>query len=197
LGANGKWIGVVRDVEVRAKNHPGSGENVGIVSPQTARLLNGAFGTCDHVLLFDGLDPEARGEVSEVGDDGDERATRIDLGPAFGDLAVEVGDHGNEQIGGFLAPEILEQADHGAMKDLDGELQQAQQKYGAQRPAVLEQFVVLLLDADTGEASQDVEVVGELLKLHELDLPGALLLFDNRLQSGGGVAVTTTCVMKK
>jgi hypothetical protein len=61
----------------------------------------------------------------------------------------------------------------------------------------LEEGVVLLLDADAGEAAEDVELVGELLELNKVDLPGALLLGNYRLQGDCCVAMTTTCVMKK
>jgi hypothetical protein len=61
----------------------------------------------------------------------------------------------------------------------------------------LEERVVLLLDADAGEAAEDVELVGELLELDELDLPRAMLLGDYGLEGYGGVAVAATGVMKK
>jgi hypothetical protein len=61
----------------------------------------------------------------------------------------------------------------------------------------LQEGVVLLLDADAGEAAEDVELVGKLLKLNELDLPRAVLVGDYRLEGYGGVAVAATGVMKK
>jgi len=83
------------------------------------------------------------------------------------------------------------------MKGSDGGLEDTEEGGGAKGPAVLEEGVVLLLDADAGEATEDVELVGQLLELYEVDLPGALLLCDNRLEGDGSVAVAATCVMKK
>ena len=83
------------------------------------------------------------------------------------------------------------------MEGVDRGLKDAEEGGGAEGPAVLEERVVLLLDADAGEAAEDVELVGEFLELDEVDLPGALLLGDDRLEGYGGVAVAATGVMKK
>src|SRR5258708_36498992 len=107
-----------------------------------------------------------------------------------------MGDNGDEQVGGLFAPELFEEAHERAMKDANGRLQQAQKINAAESPAILEQHVVLLLNADAGELPQDVELVGELLELDELDLPGAFLLGGDGLQSNGGVAVTAAAVME-
>ena len=64
----------------------------------------------DHILFLDRLDPEARRKIGQVGDDGDEGAAGIDLGPAFGNLAIEVRDDGDQQVGGLFPPELLQQA---------------------------------------------------------------------------------------
>ena len=120
-----------------------------------------------------------------------------DIVPAFVDFAIEVGDDGDEHVGGIFAPGDFEEADHRAVEGLDRGLKDAEEGGGAEGPAVLEERVVLLLDADAGEAAEDVELVGELLELNEVDLPGALLLGDHGLEGDGGVAVAATGVMKK
>jgi hypothetical protein len=75
-------------------------------------------------------------------------------------------------------------------------LQHTQQLRTPERPTVLQQDVVLLLDANPGQFAQDIELVGQLLKLYELDLPIELLLARNRLKGDGGVAVPTASIMK-
>jgi hypothetical protein len=60
----------------------------------------------------------------------------------------------------------------------------------------LQQYVVLLLNANAGELAQDVELIGEFLELDELDLPGTLLLGGDGLQGDGGIAVAAATVME-
>src|SRR6202022_1719369 len=116
---------------------------------------------------------------------------------ALGELAIEMGDDGDEQVGRLFAPELFEEAHERAMKDANGRLQQAQKIDAAESPAILQQHVVLLLNANAGELAQDVKLIGELLELDELDLPGALLLGGDGLQSNGGVGGPPPPVMKK
>jgi hypothetical protein len=148
-------------------------------------------------LVFDRLDPEVGGEVGEVSDDGDERFAGANVVPAFVDFAIEVGDDGDEHVGWIFAPGGFEEFDHWAVESFDRGLEDAEEGGGAEGPAVLEERVVLLLNADAGEAAEDVELVGEFLELDEVDLPRALLLGDDGLESYGGVAVSATGVMKK
>ncbi len=105
--AKGEWIGVVWDVEIGAQDHAGRGEDVGVVVADGSGLLYGTLGSGDDVLIFDGLDPEMRREVGEVGDDGDERPAGADVVPTFVNFAIEVGDDGDEHVGGIFAPDIL------------------------------------------------------------------------------------------
>ena len=58
------------------------------------------------------------------------------------------------------------------------------------------QDVVLLLDADAGELAQNVEAVGQVLKLDEFDLPVALLLGNDGLQSDSGIAMSPTAIVE-
>lgn len=137
-----------------------------VVMAEGTCLRDGALRAGDDVLLFQGLNPKTRREIGEISDEGDEGAAGIDRIPAFAKLAIKVRDHGNEQVGRSLLPEILEQTEHRAMEDADGGLQKAQQVGTAQGPAVAEQDVVLLLDADTSEFAKNVELVGKLLKMN-------------------------------
>ena len=102
--------------------------------------------------------------------------------PALVDFAIEVRDHGDEQVSGILAPRGFEEADHRSMEGFDRCLKNAEKGGCAECPAVLEERVVLLLDANAGDAAEDVELVGEFLELDKVDLPGTLLLGDDRLK---------------
>jgi hypothetical protein len=82
------------------------------------------------------------------------------------------------------------------VKDADGELQHAQQVLAAPGPAIAQQYVVLLLDADAGEAAQDVKVIREFLELHEIDFPRAGLLLADSLESDGGITMAPAGVME-
>jgi hypothetical protein len=75
-------------------------------------------------------------------------------------------------------------------------LQDAQQLGAAQCPTIPEQDVVLLLDANARQFPQDIQLVGQLLKLDEFDVPVALLLCHNALQSHSRIAVPAAGVMK-
>src|ERR1700722_19396735 len=109
LCSEGEGIGVVWDVEIGAQDHAGRGEDVGIVVADGFGLLYGALGSGDDVLLAftgnGGLDPEVRGKVGEVGDDGDERSAGADVVPTFVNFAIEVGNDGDKKVGGVFAPE--------------------------------------------------------------------------------------------
>ena len=83
------------------------------------------------------------------------------------------------------------------MKEPDGRLENTQELRGAQRPAVAQEDVVLLLNADAGELAENVQLVGEILELNQFDLPVALLLRGNGLQGDSSVAVATPAIMKE
>ncbi len=73
------------------------------------RLIGGFFRTRDDVLILNRLNPEARRKVSQVGDDGDKRAARINLSPALANLAVEMRNYGDEQVRRLFTPKFFEQ----------------------------------------------------------------------------------------
>ena len=138
-----------------------------------------------------------RGKVGEVGDDGDERPAGADVVPTFVNFAIEVGDDGDQEVGGIFAPEFFEEADQRLMENADGGLKYAEQGRGAEGPAVLEDDVVLLLNADAGEPAKNVQSVGQFLELDKLDLPRTLLLGENRLEGHGCIAVSAARVVEK
>src|SRR5467141_584685 len=82
------------------------------------------------------------------------------------------------------------------MKQADGCLQHAKEAGAAERPAILQQNVVLLLDANSGELSQHIEPVRQVLKLDELDLPVALLFGNDGLQGYGSIAMSPAAVVE-
>src|SRR6266403_1066617 len=82
------------------------------------------------------------------------------------------------------------------MKRADRCLQNAKEAGAAERPAILQQSVVLLLNADSGELAQHIEAVRQVLKLDELDLPVALLVGDDGLQGYGSIAMSSAAVVE-
>ena len=58
------------------------------------------------------------------------------------------------------------------------------------------QGVVLLLNADAGDAAKNIEMVGQFLKLNQLDLPGPMLLLDDGLQRNRGVAMPASGIVE-
>src|ERR1700675_773997 len=82
------------------------------------------------------------------------------------------------------------------MKRADRCLQNAKEAGAAERPAILQQNVVLLLDADSGELAQHIEPVRQVLKLDKLDLPVALLFGNDGLQGHGGIAMSPAAVVE-
>ena len=171
LVAKGNRIDIVLHVKIGAQNHSRCLKNMGVVVTKGARLLDGALGSGDDVLLLDRLDPEARREVGQVRNERDKWPAGVDGVPAFADFAIEVRDDGDQKVGGVFAPEFLEQAHHRAMEEPDRNLKHAQEILAAEGPAVLQDDVVLLLDADAGQFAKHVEAIGQVLELHQLHLP--------------------------
>src|SRR5882757_598974 len=141
-----------------------------------AGLLGCFFRTGNDVLLFHGLNPESWRKISEVRNDGDEGAPRVNPVPALANLPVEMRNYGDEQIRRLFAPEFLEQVHKWLMEKSNSGLKDAKKLCTAERPAILQHDVVLLLDANAGQLAQYVQPVGKILKLNQFDLPVALLL---------------------
>src|SRR6266850_1062044 len=95
-----------------------------------------------------------------------------------------------------LTPKDFQQTDQGLVKQADGCLQHAKEAGAAERPAILQQNVVLLLNANPGELAQQIQSVRQILKLDELDLPVALLFGNDRLQGYGGIAMAPAAVVE-
>ncbi len=138
-------------------------------------MLLGTFGAGDYDLFRNRFDPEPRGEVGQVGDDGDEGAARVNRLPAFRNFPVEVGNDGDQQVGGMFAPIIRQQLYQRFMENADGKLKNPQQIFAAPGPTVAQEDVVLLLNANSGEAAEYIQVVGKFLELNEVNFPGTRL----------------------
>src|SRR5260370_33445115 len=132
---------------------------------QGARLFDGFFRARDDVLILDRLNPESGRKISQVGDDGDKRAAGMDLRPAFANLAVEMGNYGDQQVRRFSPPKFLEQIHQRPVEQTNARLKHAKELSAAKSPAILEQDVVLLLDADASQLAQNVQPVVEVLEL--------------------------------
>jgi hypothetical protein len=92
-----------------------------------------------------------------------------------------MGNDGDKQVRRLFAPKLLEQVYQRPVKYPNGGLKNAKKLRAAQRPAILQHGVVLLLDADSRQPAKDVQAVSKILKLDEFDLPIALLLRNHRL----------------
>ena len=96
----------------------------------------------------------------------------------------------------MFTPILFEQPHQRPMKRADHHLQHAQQTRRAQRPAIAQQRVVLLLNANARHAPQHIQVVGQFLELHQLDLPRTVLLLDDGFQGNCGVAMPAAGIVK-
>src|ERR1700690_4209044 len=130
-----------------------------VIVAEGTRLLDGAFGAGDNILLFDGLNPEARRVVSEVGNQRNKGATGIDSAPTFRDFAIEMRDHRDEHVCRVGAPELFEEAHHRSVEDADRKLKDLQELRAAEGPAILQHDVALLLDTDAGQLAKNVEPI--------------------------------------
>src|SRR6476646_4337738 len=82
------------------------------------------------------------------------------------------------------------------MEEANRKLQDAKEILAAERPAVLQHDVVLLLNANPGEFAKHVQPVGQILELHELHLPRPPLLSRNRLECDSSVTVSATAIVE-
>ena len=94
-----------------------------------------------------GLDPEVRGIIRNVGQDGDKVRGGPRLAQALGEGAVEMGNHRDHQVGAAGAPELLEQPHRLRVQKADEKLQHPHGLRGAERPAFLQHQVVEVLHA--------------------------------------------------
>jgi len=92
---------------------------------------------------------------------------------------------------------VLQELHCGGVSEPDSGLQNAQQIPGTERPAVAEQQVVALLNADAGEAPENVQRIKQFLEIDKPDLPRFVRLCYSRLQGCGRIAVPTPCIMEK
>src|SRR6202030_2777468 len=63
-----------------------------------------------------------------------------------------------------------------------------------ERPALSEHQVVNVLQADAADLAEHIQRIEHLLQVDHAYLPGAPLLFDHRLQRGGGRTVASAGV---
>ena len=82
------------------------------------------------------------------------------------------------------------------MVQLDGAPQDHQQLRGESRPALAEKQVVSILEAQPGGLLNEINRLQQLLQVQKPDIPGKILVFENGLQRPGGVAVSTTRIVK-
>ena len=83
------------------------------------------------------------------------------------------------------------------MKYANGRLEHAEKLRAAQRPAILQHDVVLLLNANAGEFAKNVQTVGQILKLDRLDLPVRMPMRNDSLECDSGVAMSPTAIVEE
>ena len=64
------------------------------------------------------------------------------------------------------------------------------------RPALPENEVISILQANAGELPHNIEFVELLLKIEQLDAPGLFLIFEDTLQGLCGTAVSAARIKK-
>src|SRR5579864_850305 len=62
------------------------------------------------------------------------------------------------------------------------------------RPTLAQNQVVTILNAKAGDFLEEIELIEQLLKIEELDLPRPLLRFQHAFKRFGGAAMTATRV---
>src|SRR5947207_6901382 len=78
----------------------------------------------------------------------------------------------------------------------DHALHEGKQLRRKARPALPQEKVVSILQANAGELAHDVELIELLLKVQQFHLPGLILSFKRILQGLGGTAVPAAGVEK-
>src|SRR5439155_21330879 len=110
------------DVKLRTKNHPRRTKQIPFSFAKIARLLLCALRSGNNNLFCDWFNPETRWEIRHVRDNGDKSASRINSVPTFRKLTIEMRNHGNQQVGGMLAPIICQKSNQRFVENTDGKL---------------------------------------------------------------------------
>jgi len=82
------------------------------------------------------------------------------------------------------------------VKDADRKLKNPQEIDATPGPAVAQQEVVLVLNTNSGKAAKNVQVVGKVLELKEIDFPRTGLLLADGFERDCGIAVAATSVVE-
>jgi len=82
------------------------------------------------------------------------------------------------------------------VENANGKLKNPQKIYAPPRPAVAQQDVVLVLNTNSGKAAKNVQVVGKVLELNEIDFPRTGLLLADGFERDCGIAVAATSVVE-
>ena len=175
-------------VEARPQNHAAGEEDAILGVPQRIGLP-GSFGVPQMKVLWLRLDPKMRRKIRQVRQDRHHRSFGQAVAQALKQSAIEVGDQRNNQIRLRLLPILFQHLDHLAVIDPQQQVHRGQHLGRAQRPALFQQFVVDILHPDAREFANDVERGQNVLQIDQPDLPGAVLILDNGIESVGGAPV--------
>ena len=130
--------------------------------------------------------------VGEVGHERYEGSVGDDLMNALTERAIEIRDHGQNQVSFVLLPIPLQCAHDGTMPHSDCAVQQYEQLRSQACPALAQDQVVPILQPNVRNLLQRIDSIKQFLQIQEFDLPRALLPLDDTLQSIGCVAMSTT-----
>src|SRR5467141_3411499 len=113
-----------RLIEPRVQDHPRSLEDGLLGMSHSPGLFDGPFGPANEVLLL-AFDPEMRGIIRQVREDGNERSPRKRLIEALSKCAVEMGNQRYHHVWVVLKPEALEHLNRRIVIQTYGKLQDA------------------------------------------------------------------------
>src|SRR5208337_1077113 len=145
------------------------------------------------------FDPEVRRAVGQVGKNSYHWSVapsphRVRLPQALQNRVIEVRDHRNHKVGPRVLPITRQQLDDRRLELPNQHLRYPQQRTGAYGKAVFELRVVEVLDANPGQAPDQVGRFEQIAQVDKFDLPGTLLLARRRYQRGRRSAMPTTGV---
>src|ERR1700745_3400286 len=103
--------------------------------------------------------------------------------------------HGNKTVSWIFTLVVFEQFHQPLVEEPNGALKKAKKIRAAEGPPVLQQNVVLLLDADARQLPEHVEAVGDLLELYQVDPAIPRLVGNDGLQRNRRVAMPPSRVV--
>ena len=179
-------------IKARVDDHPGGLVNARFVQNRSARLGYGARGSANEVLRLIGLDPKVRREIRQVGENG--RIGNFGVGERRSLIhgAVEIGHHGDDQIGLRRLPMPAQLTYQGFVAQTNEHLQDTQFLRQAQGPAAREPHVIVVFRLDPGGSAKYILRIEDFEQIDQPDLPVFVLFANGRLEGDGGGAMPSS-----